>query len=72
MTRKLAPCFFKFFREEELGQEYWKIGAAMTAMKLNFAGLQTGLLDPKIGQSRASYCVVAGTKTIPYGDALWS
>ena len=72
MTRKLAPDFYKFCREEGLDQEYWKIGAAMTAMKLIFAGLQAGLLDPKVGKTIASYYVVAGSKTIPFRDALWS
>lgn len=56
MTRKLAPYFYEFCREEKLDQEYWKIGAAMTAMKLIFGGLQTGLLDQKIGKSIASLC----------------
>lgn len=72
MTRKLAKDFYKFCREEELDQDYWKIAATMTAMKLIFAGHQTGLLDPKIGKSIASYYVVAGSKTIPFKDALWS
>ena len=72
MTRKLAPDYYKFCIEEELDQEYWKIGAAMTTMELIVAGFQAGILDPRIGKSIASYYVVAGSKTIPYREALWS
>jgi len=72
MTRKLAPDYYEYCKEEELDQEYWKIGAAMTAMKLIFAGLQAGILDPRIGKAIASYYVEAGSKTIPYKEALWT
>lgn len=71
MTRKLAPDYYTFCKEETLDQKYWKIGAAMAAMELILGGLQAGILDPGIGKSIASYYVAAGSKTIPYRDALW-
>ena len=71
MTQKLAPDFYRFCEEEKLDRDYWKICAGLVAMKLVLAGKSTGLLDPEIGKAIAAYYVVAGSKTIPYRDALW-
>lgn len=71
MTRRIAPDFYRFCEEEKLDKLYWKIAAAMTSLKLVFAGLQTSLLDPQVGKAIAAYYVVAGSKTVPYEDALW-
>jgi hypothetical protein len=71
MTNQLATPFYSFCAEVNLDRDYWKIAAGMIAMKIVLVGMNTGLLDPEIGKAIAGYYVVAGSKTIPYPEALW-
>ncbi|MDF7809588.1 hypothetical protein P4E94_19275 [Pontiellaceae bacterium B12219] len=65
LTEKLEKSFYSACEKTRLSQLYYPIAAALTAMKLVGAGMQMGILDPKIGKNIALYHVVAGSKTIP-------
>jgi len=69
MTKRLAPVFYSVSHSFE--RPYLKFLAALAGMKLVFAGRSTGLLDPDIGKGLAFYYVVAGSKTVPFPEALW-
>jgi hypothetical protein len=72
MTRHLAPPLYKLCSDQGLERVYWKFAATMTAINLVLAGSEIGLLDPLVGKALASYFAVAGSKTIPYPEALWA
>jgi hypothetical protein len=71
MTRRIAPSFYRFCAEQKLERDYWKIAAATTSVRLLLAGKEMGILEPNIGKTLALLYVAAGSKTIPYEDALW-
>ena len=72
MTRKLAQDFYRICIEENLEKPFWKIAAVLVAVKLILAGRDLGILDEKVGKAIAGYYLLAGSKTIPFKDALWS
>lgn len=71
MTLKLTPPFYAACREEKLEKEYYKLAAALTGFCLVLGGNNHKLLAADIGFNILTYYVVAGSKTIPYPDALW-
>jgi hypothetical protein len=71
MTRRLAPTFYELCEKQKLDREYWKLAAAMAAVRLIISGRKVGILDPNIGRAIAAFYVVAGSKTIPFKEALW-
>lgn len=71
MTKRLAPPFYAACQDATLEREYYKFVAALTGIRLVNAGRETTILDPNVGKSLLFYYVVAGSKTIPYLEALW-
>ena len=69
MTKRLAPIFYAVVQPFE--RPYQKFLAALAGMKIVLAGKSTGILDPNVGKGLAAYYVVAGSKTVPYPEALW-
>jgi hypothetical protein len=71
MTKKLSFKFYEYCSFEKIDHKYYKFAAALAGFKLVIAGKTTKILDPLIGQNILFYYVVAGSKTIPYVEALW-
>jgi hypothetical protein len=69
MTRRLAPTFYE--AAAPIDRPYWKIIGALAGMRLVMAGVRNGILDAEVGNGLALYHVVAGSKTVPYPEALW-
>jgi hypothetical protein len=71
LTRRLAPPFYAACQSGQLECGYYKFAAALTGLRLVDAGQHMAVLDPNIGKALLFYYVVAGSKTIPYAEALW-
>jgi hypothetical protein len=71
MTNRLAPPFYVACQNATLEREYYKYAAALAGIRLVNAGREMTILDPNVGKSLLFYYVVAGSKTIPYVEALW-
>ncbi len=71
MVSRLAPCFYSACAREKLDRNYYKFAAALASVRLIGAGMEMQILDQRIGGSIASYYLVAGSKTLPYLNALW-
>lgn len=71
MSLRLAPGFYSSCVREKLDRNYYKFAAALAAVRLVGAGLEMQILDQNIGNAIASYYLVAGSKTLPYLNALW-
>jgi hypothetical protein len=70
MTRRLATHFYQAVAQ--LDRPYYKFVGALVGMRLVLAGQSRRMLDPMIGKSLALYYVVAGSKTVPFPEALWT
>ena len=71
MTRRLSANFYELCSTQKIEHKYYKFAAALAGFKLVMGGKGTKILDPLIGQNILVYYVVAGSKTIPYSEALW-
>ena len=71
MVSRLAPGFYSACAREKLDRNYYKFAAALASVRLIGAGMEMQILDQRIGASIASYYLVAGSKTLPYLNALW-
>jgi hypothetical protein len=71
MTKRLAPAFYSLCAKAGLEREFYKYAAASGGFLLIVSGSKTGLLQSDIGETILDYYVVAGSKTIPYKEALW-
>jgi hypothetical protein len=71
MTKRLSAPFYESCEKERIEHKYYKFAAALTGFKLVMAGISMKILESGIGQDVLRYYVVAGSKTIPYREALW-
>jgi len=71
MTKKLASLFYAFCKKYKLEREYYKFAAAMAGFIVVDVGTEKKLVDPIVAKNILFYYVVAGSKTIPYPEALW-
>lgn len=65
LAKELEKPFVRACKSVQLDPKFWPYAAALTSMKLIFAGTQMKILDEGVGKSLAVFYMVAGSKTVP-------